>query len=36
MIFHYPITQKTGIGRKQFDVVVGFIHQKTWCCTRVP
>jgi hypothetical protein len=28
MIFHFPISQKDWDGRKQFDVVVGFIHQK--------
>jgi hypothetical protein len=28
MIFHFPITEKDWNARKQFDVVVGFIHQK--------
>jgi hypothetical protein len=28
MIFHFPITQKDWDTRRQFDVVVGFIHQK--------
>jgi hypothetical protein len=28
LIFHYPITQKDWEGRKQFDVVIGFINQK--------
>jgi hypothetical protein len=28
MIFHFPISGKDWDGRKQFDVVVGFLHQK--------
>jgi len=28
MVFHFPVTQKDWEARKQFDVVVGFIHQK--------
>ncbi|MGD0368682.1 MAG: hypothetical protein ABSA94_14585 [Acidobacteriaceae bacterium] len=28
MIFHFPITESDWNARKQFDVVVGFIHQK--------
>ncbi|MFP5230594.1 MAG: hypothetical protein ACLGXA_23500 [Acidobacteriota bacterium] len=29
LIFHYPITQKDWEGRRQFDVVIGFINQKS-------
>jgi hypothetical protein len=29
MIFHFPITQKDWDARKQFDVVIGFINQKS-------
>ena len=36
MIFHYPITQKDWDGRKQFDVVVGFINQKNLVLHTMP
>jgi hypothetical protein len=36
MIFHYPITQKDWEGRKQFDVVVGFINQKNLVLHTMP
>ena len=36
MVFHYPITQKDWDGRKQFDVVVGFINQKNLVLHTMP
>jgi hypothetical protein len=36
MIFHYPITQKDWEGRKQFDVIVGFINQKNLVLHTMP
>jgi hypothetical protein len=36
LIFHYPITQKDWEGRKQFDVVIGFINQKNLVLHTMP
>jgi hypothetical protein len=36
MIFHFPITQKDWDTRRQFDVVVGFIHQKNLVLHTLP
>ncbi|HEX4309344.1 MAG TPA: hypothetical protein VHZ25_04905 [Acidobacteriaceae bacterium] len=36
MIFHFPITEKDWDARKQFDVVVGFIHQKDLVLHTMP
>lgn len=36
MIFHFPITEKDWNDRKQFDVVVGFIHQKNLVIHTMP
>ena len=36
LIFHYPITQKDWEGRKQFDVIIGFINQKNLVLHSMP
>jgi len=36
LIFHFPITQKDWEGRKQFDVVIGFINQKNLVLHTMP
>jgi hypothetical protein len=36
LVFHYPITQKDWEGRKQFDVVIGFINQKNLVLHTMP
>jgi hypothetical protein len=36
MIFHFPISAKDWDARKQFDVVVGFIHQKNLVLHTMP
>ena len=36
MIFHFPITEKDWNARKQFDVVVGFIHQNNLVLHTMP
>lgn len=36
LIFHFPVTQQDWNGRKQFDVVVGFINQKQLVLHTMP
>ena len=36
LVFHYPIAQKDWEGRKQFDVVIGFINQKNLVLHTMP
>jgi len=36
LIFHFPITQKDWEARKQFDIVVGFINQKSLVLHTMP
>jgi hypothetical protein len=36
LIFHYPVAQKDWEGRKQFDVVIGFINQKNLVLHTMP
>jgi hypothetical protein len=36
MVFHFPISGKDWDGRRQFDVVVGFLHQKNLVLHTMP